>query len=414
MLSLAIDRREIGDALGESPPEPLARRLKALDRALTTLKRREDLGEEKVIERPRALIRAMQRFTDEAAAQGTELGPTHPIDGHGSSRQLANGLPATRELLFNCARWLRSETWYREDRFVFLGRAERRDVEVRLACVDPAPYIRERFDEYGGHVRFSGTVSPLDLYAHLHGEADGPAERAGNPFSAEQLRVLVVDDVPVYLRQRQRSIAALCGLIHDVAAARAGHYLVAFPSFEYLSLAAGAYRARHPDADVVCQSAGMSDDARSGFLAAFHPEAPPRLGFVVLGGVFGESVDFSLVRLAGVVCVGVGLPPPSLTRQALEDHFSARGLDGAAVAYHQPAMVKVLQMAGRLLRSPADRGVLCLVDPRFRNPVYQQFFPAHWQPTVTHAPRVAAELRRFWNHDHAFSRLRALERDTRA
>jgi Rad3-related DNA helicase len=125
-------------------------------------------------------------------------------------------------------------------------------------------------------------------------------------------------------------------------------------------------------------------------------------------------VDFSLVRLAGVVCVGVGLPPPSLTRQALEDHFSARGLDGAAVAYHQPAMVKVLQMAGRLLRSPTDRGVLCLVDPRFRNSVYQQFFPAHWQPTVAHAARVAAELRRFWNHDDAFSRLRALQRDTQA
>jgi Rad3-related DNA helicase len=189
---------------------------------------------------------------------------------------------------------------------------------------------------------------------------------------------------------------------------------VAFPSFDYLALTADAYQTCHPDACVLRQAPGMSDEDRGNFLAAFHPEAPPRLGFVVLGGVFGESVDFSLARLTGVICVGVGLPPPSLTRRELERHFTGRGLDGATVAYHQPAMVKVLQMAGRLLRSPTDRGALCLVDPRFRDRAYRQFFPDHWQPSVVRADSVAGELAHFWHQSDAFSRLRASERDTPA
>ncbi|NIR99163.1 MAG: ATP-dependent DNA helicase, partial [Gammaproteobacteria bacterium] len=99
----------------------------------------------------------------------------------------------------------------------------------------------------------------------------------------------------------------------------------------------------------------------------------PCTGLVVMGGVFAESVDFA-GRLAGVVCVGVGLPPPEPERAELQSHFASAGEDGNAVAYQQPAMIKVLQMAGRLLRDPGDRGVLCLVDARFKDAAYSRFF----------------------------------------
>jgi Rad3-related DNA helicase len=113
--------------------------------------------------------------------------------------------------------------------------------------------------------------------------------------------------------------------------------------------------------------------------------------------VFGESVDFTGARLAGVICVGVGLPPPTLERQSVARYFDGRGLEGRTLAFHQPAMVKVVQMAGRLLRSPEDRGVLCLVDGRFRESAYQQFFPGHWQPVTVRAADVAAALDAFWS-----------------
>ena len=381
MLSLTLDRRAVRAALAEAQPAELARRTRGIDRALTALRRDGDLGDERQIEAPAELLRSLRRFVDTVATAEVPLEP----------------YPATRSLLFEASRWMRSEGWFDAERFVYLAEARGREITVRLLCLDPGPYIREVLAGFGGHVRFSGTASPLPVYAAAHGEPEAPSERAGNPFCEDQLRVLVVDDVPTYLRRREASLPRLAELIVTVAGARAGHYLVALPSFEYLAQAADAVAQRAPELRCVRQQPGMDDAARSDFLAGFRDGAPPQVGFVVMGGVFGESVDFTGARLAGVVCVGVGLPPPTLERQAVAGYFDARGLDGRTLAFHQPAMVKVVQMAGRLLRSPSDRGVLCLVDPRFRDAAFRQFFPGHWQPVTVRAGQVAAALDAFWS-----------------
>lgn len=381
MLSVALERDQLKAALAEAPPEDLARRLRSLDRALSRLRREADLGAERVIARPQPLLRSMQRFADTMAACST------PLDA----------LPATRDLWLVCSRWLRSESWYDPERFRHVGSASGRNVSIQLCCLDPGNYLRGRLDAYGGHVRFSGTVSPLALYAHLHGESKAPVERAGNPYQSRQLRVLVVDDVPTYLRARERSLDDLVDVVAAVVGSRRGHYLVAFPSFAYLERCADAFTGRHPQFQVARQWGAMDEAARADFLAGFADDAAPRVGFVVLGGVFGESVDFSGgARLAGVVCVGVGLPPPSLVRRELQARYDDDGVDGRSVAYHLPAMVKVLQMAGRLLRGPDDRGVLCLVDPRFRDRAFRRFFPDHWHPRVVSSAGVATELEQFW------------------
>lgn len=381
MLSLAFSRDQVRDALGEGLPEPLARRVRSLDRSLLALRRERTLQREQIIARPDALLRSMQRFADALAASDLALEPW----------------PATRELWFTCTRWLRSDAWYDPERFRYAGAASGRQINLRLICLDPGPYIRNRLEAYGGHVRFSGTVSPLPLYGLMHGLADAPAERAGNPYRPDQLRVLVVSDVPTYLQRRADSVGALATLIQTMTRTRAGHYLAAFPSFAYLELCAAELARRYPDLALACQKPAMDGEEQRTFLSRFQASAPPALGLVVLGGVFGESVDFAAARLSGIVCVGVGLPPPSLARQALQEHFDGQGSDGQAVAYQQPAMVKVLQMAGRLLRGPDHRGVLCLVDPRFRHSAFSRFFPDHWQPNVVGRADVQRELQAFWN-----------------
>ena len=120
------------------------------------------------------------------------------------------------------------------------------------------------------------------------------------------------------------------------------------------------------------------------------------LAGVVLGGLFAESVDFSAVPLKGVIAVGVGLPPPTLTRTCQEQYFDHRSQNGKQVAFLQPAMTKVLQVTGRLLRSPDDRGIICLVDPRFCDSEYQQFFPAHWQGSVVSTANAGKVVANFW------------------
>jgi DNA excision repair protein ERCC-2 len=391
MLSLSLRRGAVQQALAEVPPDAVCRRLRGIDRQLLKLRREASGGAEQIIERPDPLLRALQKFVDEFASGELAL----------------QNWPACQDLLFTCSRWLRSETWYSPVGFVFTltleDKKDGKEIAVGMTCLDAGPWVQARLAEFGGHVRFSGTVSPLQLYQSLHGIEDGAAERAGNPFSPDQLSVLVVADLPTYFRARQRSLPQLVDLVAAVMQSGAGHHLVAFPSFEYLDTFAVAFKAAHAGVRVHVQTPAMTEEARVDYLEQFQQHQTPLLGLVVLGGVFGESVDFSGARLSGIVCVGVGLPPPSLTRTALQAHFDARGLDGSAVAFQQPAMVKVLQMAGRLLRSPEDRGVLCLVDARFRQPEYNRFFPQHWRPEIVRARDVRDRLDAFWQLNKAFS-----------
>jgi DNA excision repair protein ERCC-2 len=389
MLSLSLRRAAVREALAESPPDTIARRLRGIDRQLLKL-RREAAGHlEQIIPLPEPLLRALQRFVDEFASGELTL----------------EGWPACQQLLFTCSRWLRSESWYSPERFVFTltldDPKQGTGFAVGMICLDAGPWVKARLDEFGGHVRFSGTVSPLHLYQSLHGIDDGAAERAGNPFSPHQLGVLVVPDVPTYLRARLRSLPQLVDLVATIMQCGAGHHLVAFPSFEYLEAFAVAFAAAHAEVRLQVQARAMTEAQQADYLAQFQQDETPLLGLVVLGGIFGESVDFAGARLAGIVCVGVGLPPPSLTRTSLQAHFDSRGMDGGAMAFQQPAMVKVLQMAGRLLRSPEDRGVLFLVDARFRRPEYQRFFPGHWRPEVVRACDVRDRLDAFWRPDPA-------------
>ncbi len=397
MLSLDLDRAKVLNALAESPPDALARRLRTLDRALRALRRThaetlESLtDQEGVIPPPEALLRTLERALDVLADDVLDLDP----------------FPETRELMFTIARWVRSNTWIGStdgaNAFVYLLRLvptqrSRKNVELRLICLDPGAYLARVFGEYGGHVRFSGSVSPLPLYQMLHGTPEAPAERLESPFTARQMAALVVTDVPVYYRQRQRSLSDLADLVADACSAKVGNYLVALPSFEYLTLLAQALADRHPALRLSAQQPGMETSAREQFIAAFTQAEETHLGLIVLGGVFGESVDFSHAPLSGVICVGVGLPPVSRLRSELERYFEDRlgHGGGETVAYQQPAMTKVLQIAGRLLRGPDDRGILCLVDDRFGRPAFRRFFPGHWQPVTVKAAEVRRHIENFW------------------
>ena len=402
MLSLTLTRRSVRLALGEALPSNLLRRVRAVDRNLAALQRRESISTEQVVAKPEALLRAIVRFVDELA--GTEIS--------------LDGFPRTRELARDCFRWARSDAWYDEARCVYIANAVDRDLTLKRVHLDPGPYLQKIFDGFGGHIRFSGTLSPLPLYQKLHGVDTGPAERAGSPFAPQQLDVIIVDDVPTYWRSRKRSLNALVALVAEVVCAQTGNYLVAMPSFEYLESVAEALSARCPQLNLVVQRPAMSPRERQEFVERFQSEAASSVGLVVLGGVFAESVDFSRAisepkaiseskassaskaisgsTIAGVICVGLGLPPPGLERKQLQAYFNSHGDDGHAVAFVQPAMTKIVQMAGRLLRDPGDRGVLCLIDPRFKDPAYQRFFPAHWQPRVIAARRVAERLDKFW------------------
>ncbi|MEZ5550261.1 MAG: ATP-dependent DNA helicase [Pseudomonadales bacterium] len=393
MLSLRLERSRVRAALQESPPEAIARRLRGLDRALLALRRSLALAGETQIDEPGALLRAIARVMQALGEEIFEL----------------EAFPATRMLVFELSRWVRSESWRVPGAFSYFASADGHAVCVTLSCLDPSTYLRQVLDGYGAHIRFSGTLTPLPLFQALHGHADTAAERVASGFHAGQLATLIVDDLPVFYRERAKTLTPIADLAAAIYQAQPGNYLIALPSFEYLDAFAARLRERHPELPLDIQRRGMADTERRDFVAAFLPAPATRIGIVVLGGVFGESVDFSHAPLAGVICIGVGLPPVTVQREAAAAYFEKveigkavsgtgkKGSDGRRIAYQQPAMTKIVQMAGRLLRGPGDRGVLCLIDPRFRQADYRNFFPVHWQPEVLRARDVPGRLQAFWD-----------------
>lgn len=380
MLSVSIERREFKSALHDSVGNGIARRLKSIDRALTALRRQHGKNVETVIGQPLSLTRAIGRLLEEVQVAEVDL----------------SRLPGLQAAVFRGSRWMRSEAWRAGEAFEYLLDTRGRGISVRSQCLDPSGHLRESFAGYGANIRFSGTLSPLELYNRLHGQDDAACERAASAFDERQLAVLLVGDVDTYFRGRERSIGHLADAVHAVYAAHPGRYLVAFPSYAYLDRFAVAARARFPTAPLHCQTPDMTEARRDAFLRALQDGTEPFLAAVVLGGIFAESVDFARLPLSGVIVIGVGLPPPSLQRERQRQHFEHSSRNGQQVAFLQPAMTRILQAAGRLLRSPEQRGVVCLIDPRYDRAEYRRFFPEHWQPRTVPAASLGEVVANFW------------------
>ena len=141
----------------------------------------------------------------------------------------------------------------------------------------------------------------------------------------------------------------------------------------------------------------MDLDERAGFIDWMGAGEGTRVAFVVMGGLFAESrglpTGCSRWRDRG----RPGLAPNSLRRDLVARAAEAQGLDGHAVGYRQEAMTRVVQAAGRVVRGPKDRGLVFLVDPRFAQPTYTTFFPAHWHPTPIRARDAETHARNFWD-----------------
>ncbi len=384
MLAALVSRSTVKTALKSAPPN-LAPSVRSVNRALMKV-RRTYAGTRCDDKSIAALERAMERLIKAAGEHDVDL------------RQHAD----FGELYFQCTRWLKSREWYADDEAALLVAEEPGGFRVTRSCLDPAGYMAETFSGFGTVIRFSGTVSPLLLYQELHGgDLDARAERAESPFAPGQAGVFVIPDVPTYLRQRHKSADRLAKILIDLHTARAGRYLAVIPSFTYLDLIEDALQRKINEHGLQLplhrqlqgQDALSAEDTIDRF-----KRTQSGIFLVVMGGIFAESVDFADLELAGVCIVGLGLPPPSTERDLIAEHFNTHHGEGwgELVAYTQPALVKVVQAAGRLLRDPAHRGVICLIDDRFRRTDVQQFFPAFWRPEEVLSVNIGDRVESFW------------------
>ncbi|MFT7653429.1 MAG: DNA excision repair protein ERCC-2 [Candidatus Azotimanducaceae bacterium] len=378
---LKVELRRSSFRKDKNLPSAIQKRMASIDRALMKLRQETGQGIHQ-IENLDSVHRAVAKFLQEVAELDLSL------------RDLSLGEGGEfQDTYFACHRWHRSSQWIEPEVFANLVEVEGRSVVVRQICLDAGPWIQQVIEQHGASVRFSATLTPLALYQRAHGYEDAHSERAPNPFRESQLAVFIVPDVPTYFRERQRSLSKLQQLISNIGEAKPGHYLIALPSYSYLKMVSEVVPGEN-----YCQSQGMSREELSSLIADFA-QAKTGYLFIVLGGSLGESVNLTGVTLQGVVVVGLGLPPPSLERQLTAQYFDHQESDGwgQRIAYTQPALAKIQQAAGRLIRGDEDRGIIFLVDPRFRASEIDAFQPAHWQPKIVATKEIVREVHAFWD-----------------
>ena len=272
---------------------------------------------------------------------------------------------------------------------------------VKLFCVDPSANLQECLNKGRSAVFFSATLLPVQYYISLLGEDREPYTMyAKSVFRPEKKLLLVGTDVSSrYTRRGYAEYRRMAEYIQAMIQQRTGNYLAFFPSYKMMQEVAECFgELNRGEAEVLLQSGGMKEAEKEEFLAAFACGGKKSLvGFCVMGGIFGEGIDLKHDRLIGAAIIGTGLPQVCNEREILKNYYAGRGQDGFAYAYLYPGMNKVLQSAGRVIRTDEDEGVILLLDERFTRRQYLELFPREWADyRYCTRENAAEEMRRFW------------------
>ncbi|NIE64010.1 ATP-dependent DNA helicase [Burkholderia sp. Ax-1719] len=242
----------------------------------------------------------------------------------------------------------------------------------------PANALRPRVAAAHSVTLFSATLAPAHYYADMLGlPANTVQVEIGTPFRAEQLDVQIARDISTRYKDRARSLDTLVERVARQYAERPGNYLCFFSSYDYLQQAADVFVARHPHIDTWMQSRTMDEAQQQGFVARFV-EGGSGIGFAVLGGAFGEGIDLPGTRLIGTFIATLGMPQVNPVNEAMRERMQTLYGAGFDYTYLIPGLRKVVQAAGRVIRSEADNGVVHLLDDRFARPDVRALLPTWW------------------------------------
>lgn len=295
-------------------------------------------------------------------------------------------------------RYMRIDEYYGKGFVTILQKQEDGDLMVKIFCVDTSKLFKEILKRAASTVFFSATLTPMSYYQDVLGGGEEDLRlHLPSPFAREHMLLVSAVDVSTKYHDRERSIDPICHYIHTATQKKKGNYFVFFPSYRYLDQIVRRYEALYGSGNLVVQDASMTEGARREFIAAFQSDTE-LLGFVVLGGVFAEGIDLTGERLLGSIVISVGLPGLSLEINMIKAYFDGEKGSGFEYAYQFPGMNKVLQGAGRVIRTPTDKGVVLLIDDRFQTRRYRELYPKHWQHMDYVKSTIALEalLDGFW------------------
>lgn len=379
MYSASLDQATL-DAVRKAAPEPLKKPLQRVNREWNALHNPQAGAYQAYDKAPEKLLLALSSCT---ASIGDYLND-HP-----------QGLDsALQSFYFDMLQFCRVAELF-DDQFLF--DISKRDLERKrpisqlcLRNVVPAGFIGPRLTAARSTVLFSATLSPRRYYADLLGTpANTVCIDVESPFHADQLQVHIASQISTRFTHRQASLAPIVELIANQYRQRPGNYLAFFSSFDYLQQVLQLLAERHPQINRWSQSRGMGETQRQEFLDQFT-EGGEGIGFAVLGGAFGEGIDLPGARLIGAFIATLGLAQLNPVNEQMKQRMAAIFGDGYDYTYLYPGVQKVVQAAGRVIRTQEDQGVVMLIDDRFAEPKVKQLLPRWW--SIDRHPPQGAEV----------------------
>jgi DNA excision repair protein ERCC-2 len=364
MYSAELDRAALRAARANAPA-PVKKALERVGRAWTELDKSAGMPYQVLPELPARLLAALQN----AGSVVTDFlaGQPGPLD------------PALQRFYFDALAFARLAESFGEHSICDLTRAGARESTVCIRNIVPAPFLKPRFALAHSTTLFSATLSPWHYYSDALGlPADTAWVDVESPFAASQLAVHVTDHISTRYQHRGASLAPIAQLMARQYRAQPGNYLAFFSSFDYLEQAANLFAERYPDIPAWRQERRMNEAERAAFLERFT-ENGSGIGFAVLGGSFGEGIDLPGARLIGAFVATLGLPQVNPVNEQLRQRMQAMFGAGYDYTYLFPGIQKVVQAAGRVIRTESDRGVVYLIDDRFAQPQVRGLLPKWWQ-----------------------------------
>ncbi|MBU3112053.1 ATP-dependent DNA helicase [Clostridium lacusfryxellense] len=304
------------------------------------------------------------------------------------------------ELYFNSLSFIRVAELY-DEKYITYVETTQDDVVLKIFCLDPSKLLREASKRGKSVIYFSATLLPLVYFKEiLGGEKLDYNLTLKSPFDPSKLKVLIAKDISTKFRYRENSYSKIVEYIYAVISAKKGNYMVFFPSYKYMDDVSASFVQKYPKVKVETQTNFMAEDSRESFLQNFNSSTGANvLGFGVLGGIFSEGIDLKGDALIGVIVIGVGHPMICFEREIIKEYFDGKSNNGYEYSYMYPGMNKVLQAAGRVIRTEEDRGIVLLIDDRFLKQRYKRLFPKEWDDFYIASNNADAqnEIYQFWN-----------------
>ena len=273
---------------------------------------------------------------------------------------------------------------------------------LKIQCCDPSNFLGQKIEAFHSVIAMSATLDPINFYEETLGFKEERTEKLllDSPFPNNNRKIVIVPHISTRYKDRSQNYEKIAAIINEVTAIKRGNYLCFFPSFEFLQNVNLFLSKNHYEK--LIQKAGMHETEKENILSLLKTGNNAYLLLSVIGGIFSEGVDYFGEMAIGVIVISPALPKINFERELLRSYYETHKNAGFEYAYIYPGMNKVIQSAGRLIRSFSDKGVLLLIGSRFAEEKFNELFPEYWynkKGDVVISEQYGSELKSFWENN---------------